>query len=90
MTLSVTRFSEIRDVVESLLVELNLEACLFAIEPKDDKWELTVECAGRDGWKNIRISVNQTYIQHGADDSVIHNLLLSDWRDALSECLNKK
>lgn len=90
MNQSFTQLPEIREVVERLLDELNIEAYVYAIEPEEEQWELTVECAFKHGWETIKLKANKDYFQHGADDAVIHNLLLDDWREALSDCITKK
>lgn len=87
---SFSQLAEIRDVVEKLLEQLNLEAYLYNIEPKEGQWELTVECAINDEWTTIILRANKEYFQHGNDDTVIHDLLLNEWRETLSPCRTKK
>ena len=86
MALSTTELAQIREVVSKLLDELALEAYLFEVEPREDLWELNVECAIENGWESFRLKVNRDYFQHGADDAVFHRLLIDEWREALSAC----
>lgn len=90
MKQSITELAEIREVVAKLLDELQLEAYLFEVEPKEDLWELNVECAIHEGWETVKLKANKDYFQHGADDAVFHQLLLDEWREALSACKVKK
>lgn len=90
MNQAFSQLPEIREVVERLLDELNIEAYLYAIEPGEQQCELTIECAFKHGWETIKLKANRDYFQHGANDAVIHNLLLNDWREALSDCIAKQ
>ena len=83
---SIVELASIREAVSTLLDELEFEAYLYAIEPQEEQWQLTVECAIDEGWETVKIKANKGYFQHGIDDSVIHQLLLDEWRDALSAC----
>jgi len=86
MSQSFTHLAEIREVVARLLDELQLKDYLFDIEPKEDLWELTVECAITEGWETIKLKAKKEYFQRGADDALLHQLLLDEWREALSAC----
>lgn len=86
MQQSISELAKIREVVTKLLDELQLEAYLFEVEPREGLWELNVECAIADGWETVKLKVNKEYFQHGADDQVFHQLLLDEWREALSAC----
>jgi len=86
MSQSFTHLAEIRESVTRLLDELQLEDYLFDIEPKEGLWELTVECAIKEGWETVKLKANKEYFQHGADDALLHQLLLDEWREALSAC----
>ena len=87
MKQSITELAEIREVIAKLLDELQLEAYLFEIEPSgEEQWQLTVECAIKDGWETVKLKANKDYFLHGADDAVFHQLLIDEWREALSAC----
>ena len=83
---SIAELASIREAVSKLLDELALEAYLYAIEPQEEQWQLTVECAIDGGWETVKLKANKDYFQHGIDDAVIHQLLLDEWREALSAC----
>ena len=86
MNQSITELASIREVVSKLLDELELEAYLYAIEPQEGQWQLTVECAIDEGWEMVKLRANKDYFQHGEDDAICHQLLLDEWREALSAC----
>ncbi|MEJ2141755.1 MAG: hypothetical protein P8Y24_05270 [Gammaproteobacteria bacterium] len=86
MTISSAELAEIREVTSKLLDELQLEAYLFEVEPRDELWELNVECAIDNGWETFKLKVNKDYFQHADDDAVFHHLLINEWREALSAC----
>ena len=86
MTQSVPELAETREAVVKLLDELQLEAYLFEVKPQEGQWQLTIECAIDDGWETVKLKANKDYFQHGADDALLHQLLLDEWREALSAC----
>lgn len=91
MTLSMTELAEIRDVVAKLLDQLQLEAYLFEVEPKEDQWEINVECVvGDDNWETLRLTAKKDILFHGTDDAVMHQVLLDNWSEALAACAKKK
>jgi hypothetical protein len=91
MTLSITEMAEIREVVGKLLDQLELDAYLFEVEPKEDQWEIKVECAvGEESWETVRLTAKKDILFHGADDAVMHQVLLDNWGEALSACKKKK
>ena len=91
MTLSMTELAEIRDVVGKLLDQLRLVAYLYEVEPKEDQWEINVECAvGDNNWETVRLTAEKDILFHGADDAVMHQVLLDNWSEALAVCTTKK
>ena len=45
MPLSTVEIAKARDTANKILDELLLDAYVFELEPRDDVWELTIECA---------------------------------------------
>jgi hypothetical protein len=45
MSLSTVEIAKARDTTNTILDELLLDACVFELEPRDDVWVLTIECA---------------------------------------------
>jgi hypothetical protein len=87
MSLSMNELAQAREVVDRLLGELQLDAYVFEVEPKAGHWEVKVECAMADGWETCRLSAEKEYLLRGADDAVVRQVLLDDWREALADCL---
>jgi hypothetical protein len=86
MKLSTSELAEMRQTVASLLDELKLDAYLFEIEPREDQWEIKVECAIDEGWEAFRLSAEKDYLIHGFDDAVARDVLMDNWREALASC----
>lgn len=86
MNLSARELAQVREVVGRVLEELGLEAYLFEIEPHEGQWDIRVECAVDDGWETCRLSADKEYLLRGTDDAVVHEVLVDNWREALSAC----
>lgn len=86
---SIAELAQVREVVQTLLDELGLDAYLFEVEPMKEKWEIKIECAVEEGWETFRLTARRDYLLRGVDESVIHEMLLDDWREALSACVVK-
>jgi len=86
MNLSARELAQVREVVGRVLEELGLEAYLFEVEPHEGQWDIRVECAVDDGWETCRLSADKEYLLRGTDDPVVHEVLLDNWREALSAC----
>lgn len=84
--LSASELAQVRDNLNSLLDELNLDAYLFEVEPQEGHWQLTVECATDEGWETVKFSADEEYFLRGVDDAVVHDLLIDGLREALSSC----
>ena len=59
MSLATIDLAKARDAANAILQELQLDAYIFEVEPQDDTWVLTVECACEvDGsWETIKLQV---------------------------------
>jgi hypothetical protein len=90
MNVSMNELAEVREVVGKLLDQLVLDAYLFEVEPKEDLWEIKVECAvGKESWETVRLTAKKDILLHGANDAVMHQVLLDNWNEALSACVKK-
>lgn len=87
VTLSMNELAQAREAVGRLLEALQLDASIYEVEPREGQWEVGVECAVADGWETCRITADKEYLLRGADDMVVHEVLLDNWREALSACL---
>jgi hypothetical protein len=86
MSVSIDELTQARDVVNSILDELKLDAYIFEVEPRNEQWEIIIECAVTEGWGRVRLSASREHLLHGIDDPVIHQSLLDDWRGRLTAC----
>lgn len=90
MSVSVDELTQARDVVNTILDELQLDAYIFEVEPRNAQWEIIIECAVAEGWERFRLSATYENLLSGVDDAVIHQSLLVDWRGRLSACKLRK
>jgi hypothetical protein len=87
MQMSASELARTREVVSRVLEELNLDAYIFEVEPHEGQWEIRVECAVADGWETCRLTADKEYLLRGADDAIVHEVLVDNWREALCDCL---
>lgn len=88
MSLSILDLAQARDAVSALLDTLRLDAYLFAVEPHDEYWELSVECAcEKDGsWETIVMRLSRQSLQESLADSTARQALLDNLAKALALC----
>ena len=89
MYLSMNELAQAREVVGRVLEELLIDAYLFEVEPHEAHWEVRVECAVEEGWETCRLKADKEYLLRGADDAVVHEVLIDAWREALADCRRK-
>ncbi len=86
MPLAITELSKARDTVADLLDELGLDAYLFEVAPRDDKWDVKIECAIGQGWETITLSVGKEMLLAISDEPNVRQRLLDEWQTRLSGC----
>lgn len=88
MSLSTMDLVKARETAKSILEELKLDAYLFEIEPHDELWELTIECAcAIDGsWKTVSLQVPKQHLLEGFDDDTTKQRLFEYWKKKLVLC----
>ena len=86
MSLSIAELARAREATTGLLEELGLEAYLFEIQPRDELWEVKVDCAMRkDGqWESVSLRVPREILAGGDDGA--RRQLLAEWRERFAEC----
>jgi len=89
MRVSMNDLAGAREAVGRLLEELQLDAYIFEVEPHEGQWEIRVECAAAGGWETCRLTADKEYLLRGSDDAIAHQLLIDNWREALSDCVRK-
>lgn len=53
MPTSTDELLKAKEAVQALLESLSLAAYLFEVEPREDQWELRVDCSVDQGWQSI-------------------------------------
>jgi hypothetical protein len=88
MALSIVELAKVRETIAELLDELRLDAYLFEIEPRDEQWELKVDCAVEaDGvWESVMFLVPKEMLLLSPDDASLRQRLLAEWRGRLNAC----
>jgi len=71
-----------REVIDSVLEQLDVDAYLFEIEPKEGQWELKVECAIDEGWGSFTLALDNPLIKSEAEQGK----LLEQCHTALAAC----
>lgn len=88
MSLSTMELVKARETANTILEELRLDAYLFEIEPHNETWELTIECAcAIDGsWKTVSLQVPKQLLLDGFDDDLARRHLFEYWKKKLVLC----
>ena len=86
MMVSMNELARARELVDRVLKELCLETYLFEVEPQDDGWGVTIECAVSDGWQRCQLTAAKEQLLRAAAEDHAYGMLLDEWRGALSEC----
>lgn len=84
MPLSPLDLAGAKDVIESLLAQLDLDAVLFAVEHNTRGWELRVECAASDGWLVETIPLGEEL--PAPAEAALRDRLLTLLREKLCDC----
>jgi len=92
MTLSTIELAKARDAANTILEQLHLDAYIFEVEPRDDDWELTIECATEiDGaWETIKLQVPKGILLAGVDDESVRYQLVEYCKKKLAGCKLQK
>jgi hypothetical protein len=72
-----------REIVAGLLDQLELDAYLFGVEPKDERWEVRVEYAATDGWRTSTIMLDDDSLLASSRDPAGRRKALDSFRQAL-------
>lgn len=88
MTLSAKELVIVRESASAILEELELDAYLFEVEPKDSHYELLVECACEidGGWASMSLMLPKEKVLAGFDDLEVRRQLFEYWNKKLSAC----
>jgi len=86
MLWSATEIAAARETISALLEELGLAAYVFAIEPREGKWELKVECDIAGAWETVTVPVDIQALLASRTDPDMRKRLLQVWDTELAAC----
>ena len=88
MDLSTSDLAKARETARSILEELRLEAYLYEVEPKNDVWEIKIECGSNidGGWEMLTLKVPKQMLLDRHEDLSTKQSLMDDWRTKLAGC----
>lgn len=84
MDLTSRNLVEAKETVGNLLEQLGLTNYLFEIEPRDDRWEVRVECAHNSAWQSSIFTVEDTALRACRTDRLVRDHMLSELHKHLS------
>jgi hypothetical protein len=92
MSISTLDLAKARESAKAILEELQLDAFIYEVEPRDDVWELTIECATDiDGaWETITLQVPKRMLLDSFDDDKARQDLFEYWKKMLADCKLRK
>ena len=83
---SMQELANAREIVRGLLEQLQLEAYLFEVEPKEPHWKIRVECAVNDVWQSTLLEVDAERLWASKEPGQKREALLLDWQKHLGIC----
>lgn len=86
MAMTSSDFIQARLLISDILDELELDAYLFEIEPRNGHWELKVECAVDEGWGSYCVALDEKKLHAGFDGGAARSELKTQCREGLKEC----
>ena len=88
MSLSTVDLAKARDSANAILEELQLDAYIFEVEPRNENWELTIECACETdgGWETIKIQVPKQMLLGSFDNAKAREQLFEYWKKEVAGC----
>jgi len=67
---------------------MRIDAYIFEVEPHNENWELTVECACEidGGWQRITLRVPKKMLLQSFVDDDVKTHLFNYWKKQLADC----
>jgi hypothetical protein len=84
MDLTAKNLAEAKETVGNLLEQLGLTTYLFEVEPRDDRWEVRVECAHNSAWQSSVFTVEGTALRACRTDRLVRDHMLSELNKRLT------
>ena len=72
--------------VGTLLEAMGLAAHLYAVEPREGRWAVIVECATESGWQRAELLAGPALLDAIHGDIEARAALLAEWRTHLAAC----
>ena len=72
--------------VGTLLESLGLSAHLYAVEPREGRWAIVVECATGSGWQRVELRAGPELLDAIRGDAEARANLLAKWQAHLDDC----
>jgi hypothetical protein len=82
--LTARNLAEAKETVGELLEQLGLTAYLFEVEPREDHWEVRVECAHNSAWQSSVFTVEDTALRASRTDRLVRDHMLSELHKRLT------
>ena len=88
MSLSTLDLAKARESANTILEELQLDAFIYEVEPRDDVWELTIECACEvdGGWETITLQVPKRMLLDSFENDKVKQQLFEYCKKILADC----
>lgn len=75
-----------KESAQDLLESCCVAAYVFEVEPRDDQWELRVDCAVDGGWQSINLLIDRKDLLQSPEDTSIRDGLMLMLRERLAAC----
>lgn len=86
MALSVAELALARGFVRGLLDELHLTVYQFEVEPREDGWDIVVECQADRAWQVSHMNASKAMLAKAQADTNTRQALLAEFTKSLAEC----
>ena len=88
MSLSTLDLAKARESANTILEELQLDAFIYEVKPRDDVWELTIECACEvdGGWETITLQVPKRMLLDSFENDKVKQQLFEYCKKILADC----
>ena len=78
--------AQAKAAVGTLLEGMGLSAHLYAVEPREGKWAVIVECATGSGWQRVELRAGPELLDAIHGDAQARAGLRAQWQAHLDDC----
>ena len=78
--------AQAKAAVGTLLEGMGLSAHLYAVEPREGKWAVIVECATGSGWQRVELRAGPELLDAIRGDAQARAGLRAQWQAHLGDC----